>query len=131
MNWLTRWFTEEIGLKLISFALAGVIWTVLATDKPTEILFKVPLEFQNVPAGASLSAEPAAVELRVRGPHSIMRKMEPSGFAVAIDLGGTNNPGELNYPLTAKDVEAPLGLEVVEIRPLRVRVHLKELQENF
>jgi YbbR-like protein len=125
MNWLRNFFTQNLALKLLALILAVTIWTAVGGDVATEILVPVPVEFRNVPPGVHYDAEPARVELRVRGPRWMVRQSLVSDFSVPIDLSTMTQPGERLVPLLRQNVEAPASVEVIEITPAQLRLSVK------
>ncbi|MCH7979393.1 MAG: hypothetical protein IH935_10505, partial [Acidobacteria bacterium] len=66
MDRLKKWFTENIGLKLLSLALAAGLWVAFGGDTVTETVLQVPLEFRNVPANLAVFSEQQTAQLRIR-----------------------------------------------------------------
>jgi YbbR domain-containing protein len=124
MNWLQRLFTENIGLKLLALLLAVVVWTAVGGDVATEIVVPVPVEFRNVPVGVHYEADPARVELRVRGPRWMVRQALVTDFSVPVDLSKMA-PGEQVVPLRRQSVSAPSSVEVIDISPPQLKLTVK------
>ena len=51
---------RHLGLKLLSFALAVLLWLLVAGQKEAERSLRVPLEFQNVPPSLEMIGDPTA-----------------------------------------------------------------------
>lgn len=127
MNWLRRWFAENIGLKLLSLALAVALWAALSSDTVTEAVFQVPVEFRNVPTNLEVLHAQTTAQLRVRGPSRVLRQARPSDFAVRVDLSSVTGPGERTLPLNPQDVEVPAFLKVVQLVPSEVRLTFERI----
>src|ERR1700730_5665986 len=114
-----RHVLHNLGLKLLSLALALGLWRALALDQVTEIAVDVPIEFHNIPENLEISSEniPRA-EIRLRGPGRIAHGLQPSRGPSAIDLNG-RRPGERTFDLTAQQIQHPRDLEVVQVVPSR------------
>ena len=57
---------RHIGLKLLSLALALLLWSLVAGQKEAERSLRVPLEFQNMPPSLEMIGEPpSSVDVRV------------------------------------------------------------------
>jgi hypothetical protein len=129
MNWLRRFFTENIALKLLALFLAVAIWSAVGGDVSTEVLLPVPVEFRNVPPGLRYHAEPARVELRVRGPRWMVRQAQTTDFSLPVDLSGMTESGERLVALDRRSVEAPGSLEIMDITPSELKLTLRVADE--
>ena len=62
------WPFRHVGLKLLSLAIALMLWMAVAGEETVERSLRVPLELQQFPAGLELQGEvPATADVRVRG----------------------------------------------------------------
>ena len=52
-----RYVVHNLGLKLISLALAVGLWLAVARDPMSEIPVDVPIEFHNIPENLEISSE--------------------------------------------------------------------------
>jgi len=129
MNWLRRFFTENLALKLLALFLAVAIWSAVGGDVSTEILMPVPVEFRNVPPGLRYQAEPARVELRVRGPRWMVRQAQVTDFSMPVDLAAMTESGERLVALDRRNVEAPGSLEIMDITPSQLKLTLRIADE--
>ncbi len=120
MNWLQKWFTENLGLKLLSLALAAGLWAAFGGDTVTETVFQVPLEFRNVPANLAVFSEQETAQLRIRGPSRVLQQAKRSDFVLRVDLSPVTGPGERTFPLVAENVEVPASVEVLQLVPSEV-----------
>ena len=116
-DFLRRFVLHNLGLKLVSLALAVGLWLAVSRDPMSEIPVDVPIEFHNIPANLEISAEhlPQA-QIRVRGPERTIHRLQPSDVHVEIDLSHTV-PGERTFDLTGRNIRAPYDLEVVQVIP--------------
>jgi YbbR domain-containing protein len=108
---------HNLGIKLLSLALAVGLWLAVASDPVTEVAVEVPIEFRNIPENLEISTEsiPRA-EIRVRGPQRVVRRLQPADIYAEIELGGMK-PGERTFDLTAQQVHKPRSLEVEQVIP--------------
>ena len=125
MNWLRACFTENVGLKLLSLALALAIWSTLGSDPVTEATLRVPVEFGNVPANLELLPTLTEVQLRVRGPSRAVRRVTPGDFSVRVDLSPSTEPGERTYAFRADAIQTPTFVKVAQIIPAQIRFTLE------
>jgi YbbR domain-containing protein len=114
-------------LKLISLALAAALWAVVARAPTSEIGMSVSLEYQNIPPEAEVFGDTAdRVEVRLRGPSSVMRTVSPQDVSLSIDMSGMRMGQERVLPLSPELVHAPVGTEVIRVNPARVRLTLEK-----
>ncbi|HEX3354427.1 MAG TPA: CdaR family protein [Terriglobales bacterium] len=116
-DFLQRHVLHNLGLKLLSLALAVGLWLAVASDPPAEVALDVPIEFHNIPENLEISSEtiPRA-QVRLRGPRRAVRRLQPADVSVDIELGAMR-PGERTFDLTADQIRQPRELEVVQIVP--------------
>ena len=126
MNWLRRFVTENIPLKLLSLTLAVLLWILVGGDVQTEIFLPVPVEFRNVPQGVQFEVEPPRVEVRVRGLRHVVRQASETDFSVPVDIAALGGPGVKLVRLRPDNVEGPASLEIVDVTPAQLTITLQE-----
>jgi len=113
-------------LKLISLLLATILWAEVARIPTSEIALSVPLELRNMPERTEVYGDTTdPVELRLRGPSSLVRTLTQQDLSIAIDLDGVTMGQGRILPLSPELVRAPVGVEVVQVIPARVRVNIE------
>ncbi|MEZ5420973.1 MAG: CdaR family protein [Vicinamibacterales bacterium] len=114
---MARLAIRHAGLKLLSVAVATLLWMVVTGDPVVERTMRVGLELQRAPADLELvSAVPDTVAVRVRGAASRLSGLAPGDLAAVVDLDGVR-PGRRLFPLTPTEVTAPFGVEVTQVTP--------------
>jgi YbbR domain-containing protein len=128
---LTRWFTRDWKLKLVSLGLALGLWLLLvpAEKMSSEKSLTIPLETLNIPAGLEIVERPVAtIDVTVRAPNRLLAEIGPSGLVARIDLERATIPQQ-EYPLNTSMIELPPGAEVVKISPSKVTIKLEKTAE--
>ena len=117
MAFLRRLVTHNIGLKLLSLALAVGFWLALARDPVAEVAVEVPVVFRNVPDSLGMSYEkiPQA-QIVLRGPEREVRRLQTSDVHAEVDAAN-GQPGEIIYSWTDVRVHRPHDLEVISVGP--------------
>ena len=111
------WPFRHIGLKVLSVALALLLWMVVSGEETVERGLHVPLELQQVPAGLEQTGEaPATVDVRVRGASSALSRVATGDVVAVLDLHSAS-AGRRLFPLTPDQVRAPFGVEVLQVMP--------------
>jgi diadenylate cyclase len=121
-DFLHRYVFHNLGLKLISLALASGLWLAVARDPVAEVAVDVPIEFHNIPQNLEISSEniPRA-QIRLRGPERVVHRLQPSDVYAEIELSGLK-PGERTFDLTAQQIHEPAELEVVQVVPSQLHL---------
>ena len=119
---LHRYVFHNLGLKLLSLALAVGLWLAVARDPVAEVGVNVAIEFRNISQNLEISSEsiPRA-EIRLRGPERAIHRLEPSDVYAEIDVSGVK-PGERTFDLTAQQIHEPSELEVVQVSPSQLHL---------
>lgn len=116
------WPFRHIGLKLLSVAIAVLLWMVIAGEETVERGLRVPLELHQFPAGLELLGDvPTTADVRVRGASGTLSRVSPGDIVAVLDLRGAR-AGERLFHLTPEQVRAPFGVEVVQVTPPTVAV---------
>jgi len=122
MDFLRKYVFHNLGLKLLSLAVAVLLWLAITRDPVAEIALNVPVEFHNAPEHLEISSENILqVLVRVRGPVREVRDLSPSEVHAVIDLANVQ-PGERTYDLSPQRIHVPDGLEVVQSVPSQIRI---------
>lgn len=116
--------TDNLGLKLVALLLGFSLWYAVAREQGAEFAFSIPIELRNVPEGFEVVEESVQqVEVRLRGPAELLRRITPRDIRVGVDLSDAE-PGERIAYLTPRDVEAPFGARVMRVTPTSVQLEL-------
>ena len=118
-------YVENLPLKLLSLALATVLWFMIAGEKTSEMGLSVPVELKNFPKDLELTGDAVnAVEVRLRASPSIIQSLGPQDVSAHVDLNGVVE-GEHIVNLTADSIRIPFGVKVVRINPSTLTLNLE------
>ncbi len=113
-------------LKLLALALAFAIWVSVTSEARIVKDFSIPLELQLSENRIHTSAPPNTITLRLRGPESLMRRLDPVPMVMRVNLLSAPE-GEQEVRLVRDDLAGvPRGVEVDFIDPDRITIHLDE-----
>jgi hypothetical protein len=130
---ITRILFRNFGTKLLALGIACVTWYLLSGERRERISersYRIPLSIVNVPAKTMIvSPLPDAVDVRLRGPFTPLRQIEPAKLEAVVDLAGTS-PGEKRFRLESGDVNVPPSVEVISIAPPELRLVLDAVAEK-
>lgn len=108
---------RHTGLKVMSVVLAALLWLAVAGEQIVERALRIPLEFTNMPAGLETVGEPPdVVDVRVRGSSGRLSRTAAGEVVAVVDLQGVR-PGQRLFHVSASDIRAPFGVEVVQVAP--------------
>lgn len=116
-KWLRRLFLDNFVYKVISLLLSFGLWLAVAHTPPAEIEMRVPIEFRNLPDNLEIdSASFTEAQVRLRGAERVLHGMTPADVRAEVNLGNMQ-AGERTFDLTARHVQVPDDVEVVQIIP--------------
>ena len=126
MDFLRKYVFHNFGLKLVSLAVALLLWMAVTRDPVAEVAINVPIEFHNSPEHLEISSEIIPqVQVRVRGPVHEVRDLTPSEVHAVIDLANIQ-AGERTYDLASSRIHVPDGLQVVQVVPSQIRISFEK-----
>jgi len=131
-KWIRDLLFQNLGWKLLSLAIAVVIWALVATEPELTTMANVRLEYKNLPEGLEISSEPSAssIELELSGPAGALRGMgEANHPAVVIDMSGAAS-GEHTFSIGDRNVKVMRGVRLVRAIPSGVRFHFEPRRMN-
>lgn len=125
-----RLLPRHPGTMALALVLAALVWYAQALDRRERISERqvdAPVTFVNVPAEMVITSEaPRTILLRVRGPLSRLRALDPTQTGVVVDLRGAGE-GERDVTLENRNVIVPTGVEVLAVSPSQVPLRLERL----
>ncbi len=117
--------TRNLGWKLLSVALAVLLWIAVEGEPELVTVQSVPVYYRNVDADLTLVANPPnAVRVELRGPSDVLSRDNLSTIAVILDLAGHTGPGERVFGISRSNVNLPAGVNFVRSDPSELRLHL-------
>lgn len=122
---MDAFFLRKLGLKVLSVCIAGLLWLVISGERVVERVLRVPVEFQNLPAGLDLVGNPPdTVDVRVRGSSGALSRIGPGEMATVLDFRNAR-PGRRLFHLTPGQVHGPYGIEVVQVGPSTITLEFE------
>ncbi len=116
---------RHLGLKFISVVVALGLWFAVAGEQTVERSLRVPLELRNRPPQLELVEDPpSTVEVRVVGPSGLLSQLSASDVVAEADLSGAR-PGRRFFHMTAAQVRAPFGVQVVDVMPATISLRFE------
>lgn len=125
-SFFNRLVFNNLGLKVVSLAMAVLLWVAIASAPRAEVGFNVPIEFLNIPDGMEINSDSTPqAQVRLRGPDRAVRQIQPEDLHLVIDTASLAKvqPGERTFELISGKLNLPTGVEVVQIVPSSVRLN--------
>jgi YbbR domain-containing protein len=122
-NFVHKYVLNNVGLKLVSLAIAVLLWWVVGRDPTIEIPMTVPLEFHHAPDKLEMNSDsPLQAEITMRGPERLLRQISASDVHAVLDLQGAV-PGERTFDLTPKQIRVPRNVDVTQVTPAQFHIN--------
>jgi YbbR domain-containing protein len=116
--------TRRWHLKLLSLGLAFAVWVAVTGEGRSVQDFSVPVEVSLGPKTTLAGPTPLKVNVRLRAPESILRRIDPYDLDVRVDLRDAP-PGERTVSLGPRLVGGvPTDVEIVQVEPDRLKLNL-------
>jgi YbbR domain-containing protein len=121
-EWTLRLVFHNFWWKLLSLAIAVVLWALVASEPELSEFATVRLEYRNLPDDLEISSDPvSSVTLELRGPSGELRGAgDGIRPAVVIDMSDVQ-PGERTFAIGANNVQLARGVRLVRSIPSEAR----------
>lgn len=120
---MIRFLTHNILLKLLSLALAFLLWFLYSGSRELTTAVSVPVQYRNIPTdleiGPNLVEE---VRLIVRGPSPLLSKLAASPAPVILDLSHVTRPGLTTFSIHRQNVSLPTGVVLERAIPSQIQI---------
>ena len=124
---MIRLLTQNLGWKLMSLAIAILLWIAVAREPELAADISVPIEYKNIPEDQDISSgAPERVHIEIRGPSGRLTREYLSDLAVVLDLSDVRT-GERTMTIRGQNVTLPAGVEFYRAVPSQVTLRLDRL----
>lgn len=119
-------------LKLVSLALATMLWYFVVGEDQVDINILVPIEIINLPSSLTISNQyKKDIEVTVRGPRSMIQEIRSKNITRPVDLASAK-PGTIVIKNDESSIPLPRGVSVLRLQPTNITLLLDELvQRSF
>jgi YbbR domain-containing protein len=114
---------SNAGWKLLSLAVAVILWNVVAAEPELSMFTSVRLEYRNLPDDVEISSDPVKpISLELRGPSGSLRSLAAAtaGPEVVLDMSAVQ-PGDRTFPIADANVKLASDVRLVRAIPSEVR----------
>lgn len=122
LKWLVNVIFQNAAWKLLSLALAIVLWVLVASEPQLSTFATVPVAYKNLPDDMEISSQPvSSISLELRGPSGVLRGLgDGLRPAVILDMSSVL-PGERTFTIGGSNVKLSRGVRLVRAVPGQVR----------
>jgi len=118
-----KYVLKNLPFKLVSLAIAIMLWWAVGRDSAIEIPMTVPLEFLHAPSNLEITSDyPFQAQVTLRGPEHLLQEIRPSQVHALLDLEGAV-PGERTFDLSVSQVKAPHNVKVLQVVPAQFHIN--------
>lgn len=122
--------TRNLSLKIIALLLGVFLYLYVDGIKATERIINVPMELINLPPHTMVvSPLPRNVALKVKGPKRVLKGLPTADLKYILDAGDMQIGPNVFY-LTGEQIELPVGVEAIPIKPTAVTITISETIEK-
>ncbi len=125
---LRKDFLYKVGALVIAILLWFYV-TNLQNPVIEKVIAGVSVEYTGLAEGLVLDSHTETVEVRVKGPDTIINPLTAKDLKIQVNLSGTGS-GEAVLPLEQHLVKVPEGAEVVSTKPQNIQVYIDSVKEK-
>jgi YbbR domain-containing protein len=133
MRFIKDFFVRNWALKLLSLALAFLLWLILIPEEKvfSEKTLTVPLETRNLPSEYEIVEKSlATIEITLRAPNRLLNQITSADVSAVLNLGKATDRQE-DFPLNPDIITVPAEAKVVRVFPNKVRLKLERAKEEL
>ena len=126
---------KNLGLKFVSLLLASILWWYVSAPRREQVRERVvtaSLSLVGVQPSLVITTPEIAssVAVRVRGRNSDLRALPAQSLDASADLSSIHSAGDVEITIRAQHINVPETIEVVSIKPDKVRFRLEQLRQR-
>ena len=122
--------TANVGTKLISLAIAIVLWVIVMGSRSVEVTKEVPLEIITPPDLIVGNEIPDKIQFRLSGPKAFLRAIvDRREDPIRVNLAGAK-PGVITYRFFSDNIRVPIGVKVLSVNPTAILIKLEFLRRR-
>jgi YbbR domain-containing protein len=118
--------TENLSYKLVSLFIAMILWVTILGRRDFISTQNIDIEVRVAKNMVVAAQSPEQLRVRVSGPRSALKRFMDTAAdrSLVVSLMG-RGPGEYDIDVPVSQLDVPLGVKILSVRPGVVRVELK------
>lgn len=128
MDSFWRWSNRNLGLRLLSLAIAIGLWLFVNAGQRSAIeSLRVPISYRSLPVGMVIvNHKPEVVEIQVTGPRTLLSLLDPDRLTLRLDLSAVA-PGEASFKINPSMFKVPRLTTITSVSPSEVVLDIDRL----
>ncbi|RMF16588.1 MAG: hypothetical protein D6761_06005 [Candidatus Dadabacteria bacterium] len=128
---MMRWLTANWPLKLLSLAIAIVLWVFVRVEARNELALRVPLQYANIPEQLVMISDPEPeLQVVVEGPGTLLASLERESQTYKIDFEDAR-PGRQEVRISTDRIRLPRGVHVLRVVPSVIEVEFAQTERKM
>jgi diadenylate cyclase len=124
-------FAKNLGWKLVSLLLAGLLWLVFSSAPLVVTTHTAPIVYNNLASGWMVAGNsPETVHLELRGPAGRLTVASLAETVVRFDLANAGGTEDRTFTISESNLNLPPGVSFLRAVPSQLRLHLARLAEK-
>lgn len=122
---------KNLGWKLVSVLLAGLLWLVFSSAPLVVTTHTAPIVYNNLANGWMVAGNsPETVHLELRGPAGRLTVASLAETVVRFDLANAGSTEDRTFTISESNLNLPPGVAFLRAVPSQLRLHLARLAEK-
>ncbi len=127
---LKKTFLQNIPLKILSLALAVIMWYLLMGEEKADMGIRVPLNLSNLPPSTIITNEVVdEINVRVSGTQNLLRGLPKMNTSISFDLSELKI-GSSEFQIFPEMIHLSRGLKTIGISPSIFTIELEPTIER-
>ncbi len=127
MSWLRDSMEHNMTVKLVSLAVAVLIWGAFTAGSSGQEAFEAAVRFDRVPSGMEINPDQAShLTVMLEGPPWRLSDLHSRGVVLEVDCADTYDEYEKTVNVTTRSLGLPPGITLVKSIPSQLRYSLEE-----
>lgn len=124
------WVSSNVSAKIVSVAIAIVLWFIVLGSRNVEVTKEVPLEVITPSELVPANEIPEKIAFRLSGPKAFLRAiLDRREDPIRVNLSGAK-PGLVTYRFFSDNIHVPIGVKVLSINPTAILIKLEPLKRR-
>lgn len=127
---ITDFLTSNIATKVVSIAIALLLWGIVLGSRNVEVTKEIPVEVITPNEMVAANDVPDRISFRLSGPKAFLRAiLDRREDPIRVNLTGAK-PGVITYRFFSDNIHLPIGVKVQSINPSSIIIKLEPVRRR-